>query len=232
MRIVFFFLACTFSTLLGAQEVREVCPQAIPPGWVVVSKRLCAGCCGSGMAEMLTIKHIDNDSEKAHRDGERKEKPPAIDPKVTRTEVCPQALPPGWVVVSTRPCAGCCGSGIAEMLTIERVGSDSERVHRDDDDEHKERHKEIDPRLMRTEICPQPAPPGWVVIGGRACAGCCGTTSSQMLTIRRIDTEPKGTRVEMCPQETPPGWVVIGTRPCAGCCGTSEIDQMATIEKL
>lgn len=228
MRIVFFFLACTFSTLLAAQEVREICPQATPPGWVVVSKRLCTGCCGSGMAEMLTIRHIGGDSEREHRDD--KEKHTKTDPRLTRVEICPQALPPGWVVVSTRPCAECCGAGIAQMLTIERVGNDSERVHRED--EHEEKHHEIDPGLTRNEICPQATPPGWVVIGGRSCAGCCDSEISRMLTIRRIDTAPKGTRVEMCPQETPPDWVVVGTRPCAGCCGTTEIDQMVTIEKL
>lgn len=232
MRTVFFLLACTFSSLLAAQETREICPQPTPPGWVVVSKRLCADCCGPGMAEMLTIRRINSDSERAHRNDEGKEKPAKTDPGLTRVEVCPQEVPPGWVVVSTRLCADCCGSGMAQKLTIERVGGDSERTHRDDD-EHKERHREIDPTLKRTEMCPQATPPGWVIISGRPCASCCGTTEiSRMLAIRRIDDEPKGTRIEMCPQETPPGWAVVGTRPCAGCCGTTEIDQMVTIEKL
>lgn len=230
MRLVFFFIAFTFSTLLAAQEVREICPQAVPSGWVVVSKRLCSGCCGSGMSEMLTIKHIDDDAEHGHSAG--KENKAKTDSRLTRVEVCPQAVPPGWAVVSTRPCAECCGSGIAQMLTIERVGNDSSSAHHDED-EHREKHTEIDPSLTLTEICPQATPPGWVVTGGRRCANCCGgTEASRMLTIKRIDHEPRGTRVEMCPQATPPDWVVVGTRPCAGCCGTTGIDEMVTIEKL
>lgn len=232
MRIAFFLLACTFSTLLAAQEVKEICPQATPPGWVVIGKRLCADCCGPGLVEMLRIRRIDGDSERTHRDGENKDKRAKTDPRLTRVEVCPQALPQGWVVVSTRLCADCCGSGMSQMLTIERVGGDSERMHRDDD-EHQERHSEIDSRLTRTEMCPQATPPGWVIIGGRPCADCCDTPGmSRMLTIRRIDDAQQGTRVEMCPQEIPPGWAVVGTRPCADCCATSGIDQMVTIEKL
>ncbi len=82
------------------------------------------------------------------------------------------------------------------------------------------------------EVCAQATPQGWVVIGGRQCAGCCNSDMSRMLTIKRIDPAPRGTRIEICPQETPPGWAVVGTRPCAGCCGTTEMEQMLTIEKL
>ncbi len=154
MKIVFFLLACTFSSLLAAQEIKEICPQATPPGWVVIGKRLCADCCGPGMAEMLKIRRIDGDSDQAHRDGEAKDKRAKTDPRLTRVEVCPQALPQGWVVVSTRLCADCCGSGMSQMLTIERVGGTSERTRHGDDAEHQERHSEIDPTLTRTEMCP------------------------------------------------------------------------------
>src|SRR5262245_20874560 len=86
---------------------QEICPgQPIPAGWVIVSTRPCAGCCGSsGIVQMQTIRNIDQ-----------------MPPNST-VEICPgQPIPAGWVIVSTRPCAGCCGnSGIAQMPTIKKL---------------------------------------------------------------------------------------------------------------
>lgn len=172
MRIVLFIIASIFSTLVAAQEVRDICPQAIPPGWVVVSSRACADCCGPGMTEKLTIRRIDDAQQGA------------------RVDMCPQETPRGWAVVGTRPCADCCGSTMGQMLTIEHVGSASgsgHHHHDDEDDEHRARQTPINPNPTQMEICSrQPIPYGWVIVSSRTCADCCGSTMSQMFTIKRV----------------------------------------------
>jgi len=86
-------------------QTQEICPQPIPVGWVVISNRACAGCCGSHeIIQMPTIKRVDNL------------------PSGSRLEICPQPIPAGWVVISNRACAGCCGShGIIQMPTIKKL---------------------------------------------------------------------------------------------------------------
>lgn len=173
MRILILLIASTFSTLLAAREIREICPQPIPYGWVVISSRPCAGCCGSGMGQMLTIERAGNDRGSAHHDDEEHQdeeehesERTEIEPGLTRTEICPQPIPYGWVVVSKRYCAGCCGSGMTDKLTIQRI-------------EHA-------PKGTRVEMCPQATPPGWAVVSSRPCAGCCGSGMTEMLTIEKL----------------------------------------------
>lgn len=184
----------------------EICPQDIPRGWVIISKRACAGCCGgNGIIYMPTIKKIKDS------------------PIGTTLEICPQETPKGWLVVSTRSCAGCCGgSGIIQMPTIKKVDNNS---YRNDDNTNQ--------GAQTMEVCPGEIPRGWVIISTRSCAGCCGGSGIvQMPTIKNIDDSPIGTTLEVCPQVTPTGWVVISTRSCAGCCGGNGIVQMPTIKKI
>ncbi len=145
----------------------------------------------------------------------------AIDPSASYTasfeEICPGApVPTGWITISSRACAGCCGStGIVQMRTIQKI--------------------DTMPSGSTLEICPgQPTPAGWIIISSRACAGCCGASGIvQMPTIKKIDGLALGTVLEICPgQPTPAGWTVISTRACAGCCGASGIVQMPTIKRL
>ena len=184
MRIVFLFIACTFSSLVAAQETRDVCPQAIPPGWVVAGSHPCADCCGPGTSRKLTIRHIDDA------------------PTGTRVDMCPGETPRGWAVVSSRPCADCCGSGMTQMLTIERIGNDSagndsagndargahhDREARHDDEEHRGWHTPFNPNPAQMDICAgQAIPYGWVIVSSRMCSNCCGLSMSQMFTIKRV----------------------------------------------
>lgn len=129
-------------------------------------------------------------------------------------ETCPQDIPAGYVIISYRPCAGCCGLGgeIVQMPTIQRI-------------DHL-------PAGTTMEICPQAAPPGWVVISYRSCAGCCGVNGqiAQLPTIMKINNLPSGTTIEICPQSIPAGWQVTGYQLCAGCCGkTGELTKMLII---
>ena len=98
-------------------------------------------------------------------------------------EVCPGYVPRGWVIVSYRSCAGCCGQPgeIVLMPTIKRIDNM--------------------PVGTTIEVCPQRIPRGWVTISYRSCAGCCGQPGElvQMPTIKRIDDLPVGTILEVCP---------------------------------
>jgi hypothetical protein len=133
-------------------------------------------------------------------------------------EICPnQPLPPDWVVVDVKDCAGCCGeTGIVGKPVIERIA-------------------EVKPGT-EVEVCPQPLPDGWVITGTRSCAGCCGNKGgiTEMLTIQRVDRLPVGSELEICPdQEVPLGWVVTDVRNCAGCCGKKGgLAKLPTIRKL
>jgi hypothetical protein len=94
--------------LTAKAQTEEVCPEeATPAGWVIVSYRACAGCCGEfgKITQMPTIKKIEDL------------------PSGTTLEICPQKTPKGWVVTSTRPCAGCCGAAgeITQMPTIKKL---------------------------------------------------------------------------------------------------------------
>ena len=99
--IAIIFSYCAPSTSVEAKseaipsinsETQETCPQTTPNGWVVISYRACAGCCGApGIIQMPTIERIDNL------------------PSGTVLEICPQPVPDGWILVGTHDCAGCCG---------------------------------------------------------------------------------------------------------------------------
>lgn len=129
-------------------------------------------------------------------------------------ETCPQPTPDGWVIISHRACAGCCGQrGIVHMPTIKRIDNLKAGA--------------------TLEICPQPTPKGWVVISHRASAGCCGQRGIvHRPTIKKIDGLPSGTSLEICPQPIPAGWVSTGTRASANCCGGRGIQHRPTIRKL
>ena len=132
-------------------------------------------------------------------------------------EICPQPTPRGWVIISVRDCAGCCGNygEIVKMRTIKKISNL--------------------PPGETLEICPQPVPRGWVVISVRDCAGCCGYAGQlvKMQTIKKIRGLPVGTTLEICPQPIPDGWVEVSRRACAGCCGKAgELVDMLTIKKI
>jgi hypothetical protein len=133
-------------------------------------------------------------------------------------EICPGDIPPGWVIISYRPCAGCCGGPpIVQKPTIQRIDnlSAGEMV----------------------EMCPQQVPAGWVIVAYRQCAGCCtgccaGSGFIYRPIIKRVDGLPSGTVLEICPQDIPWGWVVVSTRSCANCCDGKSFVNKPTIKKL
>jgi len=135
--------------------------------------------------------------------------------KAQTQDICPDTkIPAGWVVISSRSCAGCCnsGNGVVQMQTIKKIDNL--------------------PAGTTLEICPGPTPAGWVVVSTRACSGCCGGSGVvQMPTIKRIDNLPAGTTIEICPGTIPKGWTVVSTRTCSGCCGATGDAQVPTIKK-
>ena len=107
MKIILIILLFQFSALLIKAQTQETCPQPTPHGWVVISYRACAGCCGADgkLVQMPTIKRVDNL------------------PQGTSLEMCPQTTPQGWAVISYRDCAGCCGADgkLVKMPTIKKL---------------------------------------------------------------------------------------------------------------
>ncbi|MBP9549575.1 MAG: hypothetical protein KBE86_10500 [Chitinophagales bacterium] len=96
----------------GIAQTEEVCPQQIPSGWVIISHRPCADCCGEigNIIQMPTIQRIDNL------------------PIGSILEICPQPIPPGWIEIDKKPCAGCCGEtgnivyrSVIKKINVERV---------------------------------------------------------------------------------------------------------------
>lgn len=84
-------------------------------------------------------------------------------------EVCPGTKAKDWVIISYRPCAGCCGEfgKIVQMPTIKKI---------------------VDlPSGTKLEIVPQEIQDGWEVKKKRKCAGCCGSIEMcELITIEKL----------------------------------------------
>ena len=200
-------------------QTKEICPQPIPPGWVLVGYQSCVyGCCGADYGETVlkpVIQYVDTM------------------PLGSTLEICPQATPPGWVVTDYKQCMSCCGADFGKTVQKPVILKVSGWILPCPPQwqGYTPIMQPPTPAVTRMEVCPGPIPHGWVIVDQRPCAGCCGAAGHIILmpTIEYVAHLSSGATLEICPQPIPFGWVKVSSRPCAGCCGAAgEITQMIT----